>query len=145
MLDLFADLTGLTTVLTRIADALDRIAGPPHVISERSEPGRDSVAASGSGPSAPSFAESPEEYAARQSWESQMALDLGFAPHAPQVEELLRQMRDDLMNTRTTMDTTDAEGNASTTAVEAPALTEPEAIQAIRDAFQAAIAQTNTR
>lgn len=160
-----------TLAVVRIAEALERISPPPaalptcslchctsgnpmyrdcacncHRLDERSETGRDSGMASGpGGPDpgpvlGPSMAETGEEYDARQSWESQLALSLGFSPGAPVVQALLRQMRDDMMIPRTGTGTSE-EG----TPQESPGLSETEAIQAVKDAFEEALGQQNAR
>jgi len=145
LISLFADLSGLTmavrentSVLVRIAEALERVSPPlppaPDVVGHDVD---DNVSAAGFSQQA-TVAETPAEYEARSSWEYDLALSLGMAPWSPQVQVLLHEMRQELMKPKMVPD---EEG----TGQREIALTEAEAVQAIRDAFQEAIGQANTR
>jgi len=151
MLDLFAELTGLTSeirelrlVHTRIAEALERLSPPLHAPASDS---RDGAAASG--PARPlnrdanpddgfHMAESPEEYQTRIDSEAALAASLGVAPWSPEFQRTIMEIRAELMTPRRTQD---EEGNWTDT----PALSAEEAEDAIRQGFQLAKAAANER
>ena len=102
LLNLVAEMTGVTSELTacrvalvRIAEALERIS-PPLPASAPT----DSAADSSRLENAFYMAESPEEYQVRTSAESDFVTNLGFAPWSPHAQELIAQLRSDLMRTK---------------------------------------------
>lgn len=130
--------------LCRIADTLDR-AIPPAPRPVTDEP--DTSTAVGRGDvfdsqpqslSAPSFAESGEEYDARIQHEHDLADSLGVASFNPEFRAAIDQMRRDLMSQRRVI-------NEAGETVEAEGYTEEEADQIVRQAFQQAKAQGNER
>lgn len=138
LLTIVSDLAGLTaavrentSVLTRIAEAFERVSPPIPAAP-------DADAKLPPMPDGFFMSESPAEYEARTRWEAELAISLGMAPWSPQVQLLLQQMRADLMQPRIV---TNEEGTEQSEVT----LTSEEAIQAIRDAFREAAAEANTR
>ena len=141
LISVLADLSGLTAelreirlVMSRVADALDRIAPAPLPLPSTS--GSDSPDL----PDLPSYgiAESPEEYQARTSAEASLAVSLGFAPWSPAFQEIITQFRADLMKSKLVL-------NEEGQQVETPGLSEDEAHAIIREAFGIAKAEANVR
>jgi hypothetical protein len=137
LLSIIADLTGLTSelrehraVMTRIAEALERVSPPLPVQTGKST--------ADLAPDQFYLAESPEEYQARTSAEASLAISLGVAPWSPQFQSLISQYRADLMRAKVVVND---EGQPE----DRPGLTEAEAETVIRDAFQQAKAQANER
>lgn len=138
LLTIAADMRELYEIrcaLTRIAEALERLSPLLPAINDAA------TAKAGSASKEDqslrfSFAESPEEYAARTSDEAALAVSLGFAPWSPAFERLLLDMKSDLMKPRMVID---EEGNRTE-----EALDEAAAEDVIRQSFQAAKAEANT-
>lgn len=127
------DMSVCARALVRIADALDR-AWPVPIARDRARPVRDDRIEE---PQSFHVAESPEEYRARTDAEAQLAVSLGFAPWSPQFQSLISGMKRDLM--RASYEKDEATGEIR----ESAGLSEAEAEQALRDAFQLAKAQAN--
>jgi hypothetical protein len=151
MLDLFAELTGLTAEIRelrlthlRIAEALERLSPPlasGHYDSVPSNTGSKRAGApEADGETGPVFhvAESPEEYQIRMDREASLADSLGVAPWSPELQKVIMEVRAEMMLPRSVQD---EEGNWSA----APPLTEAEAEEAIRQGFILAKAEANRR
>ena len=144
MLDIFADLSGLTSVLRdilsvllRIAESLERVA-PPLASTPPDQPA-DGLNAHPADPSAKNandgfhLSESPSEYQERIDHDAALAGSLGVAPWSPDFQRVVAEVRNDLMKARY------EQGQ------ETSGLTEAEADDVIRQAFQIAKAETNAR
>lgn len=129
LINLIADVTGLTKQLTRIADALER-AYPPEVDSTKTRPWT-------SDDQVHYVADSPEQYREKQDREAALANSLGVAPWSPDFQDVVTQMKTDMM--RTHYEVVDGQR------VEVPGSTEAEVEDLIRQAFREARAQENTR
>jgi len=141
LISIFADLSGLTSelrehrlVMTRIAEALERVS-PPLKEPTKTAPGASDLPDS---PNGFFLAESPEEHQERTDTEAALAISLGVAPWSPAFQKAILEFRSDLMRTRIG---TDAEGNK----VENPGCTRDEADTIIKDAFATAQARSNQR
>ena len=139
MLDLLAELTGLTGVLKdilavhlRIAEALERISPPlPDAPSPVVRPFDEREGFH--------LAESGEEYEARLSQEAALAAEAGVVPWNPAFKQALEDMRAEMM--KTSYAVKDEQGNWT----EIPPPTREEADEAIRAGFRAAKAEANER
>jgi hypothetical protein len=141
LLSILADLSGLTgevrecrIVMTRIAEALERVSPPL--------PSRDLPSSPPVDPNTPlthSFAESPSEYELRHSREAALAESMGFAEWSPDFQNLLFEMRQDLMQPSREYDEETGEWR------DVPARSETEAEALIREAIGIAKSAANTR
>ncbi len=137
MLDIFAELSGLTLVaqdistsLLRIAQALERLSPPLPVVESSAQNAQNATGVSDGF----YLAESPEEYQARTSKEAELAISLGVAPWSPAFQQAIQDMRSDLRGHKMK----DENGQVQE-------LTEDEITQAIKDAFFEAKGQANKR
>jgi hypothetical protein len=129
LIDLIADVTGLTKQLARIADALER-AYPPRQQQKTT-------------PYAPEdqvhyVADSPEQHHERTDREAGLANSLGVAPWSPDFQSVVTQMKTDMMRTH-------YEVGEDGERITVPGATEAEVEDLIRQAFREARAQENTR
>jgi hypothetical protein len=138
LIDVYADLSGLTSeirecraALVRMAEALERVSPP---IPEAPEP---------NSPQSPEpyehhLSESGSEYQERVAGEASLATSLGVAPWNPDFQRVVAGIRDELTRPRRIQD---EEGKW----VDSPALTAAEADDAIRKGFIEARAAQNVR
>ena len=145
MLDIFAELSGLTSevrehrlVMLRIAEALERLAPPPRIEPERQQSESDTAKAveDSQHDDVHYLAESGEEYEARVNHEANLAVSLGVAPWSPDFQRTIMEVRAELMKPRRYQD---EEGNWQTRAP----LTEAEADEAVREGFRLAKAEAS--
>jgi hypothetical protein len=140
LISILADLSGLTAeirehrlVMTRIAEALERVSPPlPPDLAAAKDTSRDGAV------DGFHMAESPEEYQARTNSEAELAISLGFAPWSPALQQVLSEFRSELMQPR-------METNEEGQQVERPGFGADEAETIIRDAFALAKAEANQR
>jgi hypothetical protein len=145
LLSILADLSGVTHELRelyrvhiRIAEALERISPP--VPLAPAAPSSPSPSSESNEENLFSVAESGEEYEARRSSESALAMSLGVAPWSPAFQKAIDEMRADLMRPRIIMEPDD-EGKVHRK--EFGGYSGEEADWIVRDAFQLAKAQAN--
>jgi hypothetical protein len=140
--DLFTEVSGLIAevrehrlVLLRIAEALERLS-PPLPLS--SLPPSPVAARSASAEDALYMAESPEEYQARTSAETALAVQLGIAPWSPDFQQTISQFKSDLQKPI-------MEKNEEGGYTQKEGLSSEEAEDLIKKAFKEARAQENFR
>lgn len=140
MLDLVADLSGLTNELyqlrlihLRICEALERLSPP--LAADDSE--ARSVRPPDPRTDGFHLAESPAEYQERIDSEAAFAASLGVAPWSPDFQKVIMEVRAELMRPRRIQN--EETGDWS----DAPALSDEEADDAIRKGFRLAKAEAN--
>jgi hypothetical protein len=159
-LGLVASIDRNTFELRRIADALERLSPSIPLSQGDDQANQSSLASLATGervgttreqskqskqsktsgePYEFHLAESPEEYQARTDHEAALAISLGVAPWSPQFQQVLTEMRQRLTSERRMV--LDEEGNQ----VWQEPFTASEAEDIIRQAFQLAKAEANTR
>lgn len=116
-----------THQLARIADALEHAFPAPPDLAPNPRP----VAEEDKPPIGFSFAETPDQYAIRMAEEQAFANSLGFSSYSPQLQQMLREMRADLMHPSREIDETGNEVPVEGKSVE-------EANEIIKQAFSLA-------
>ena len=139
LIDVYADLSGLTSVirecrdaLIRIADALERVSPPIPASPESNSP-------QSSEPYEHHLSESGAEYQERVAGEASLANSLGVAPWNPDFQRVVSEIRDELTRPRRIQDADTGEW------LDSPPLSPAEVDDAIRKGFQEARAAQNVR